>query len=88
MKVLAAITTALVLLVAITAYVPAGGASAEALPPQPAAERLAVKEDAPEGESKDLPWVPILVLSLVIPAAALLVPSFLMGGEKEVSQVE
>lgn len=29
-----------------------------------------------EEEDEDLPWVPILVLSLSIPAAALLIPSF------------
>jgi hypothetical protein len=39
----------------------------------------ALQEEAPEGEHKDVPWVPILILSIAIPAAFLIVPSFLMA---------
>jgi hypothetical protein len=71
----------LFVLFAALAYVPASAASAWSPAPEPAVERvIPQKEGAPEGESKDLPWVPILVLALVIPAVVLIVPSFFMGG--------
>ena len=74
-------TAALLILLTIVAYGPATGASAWSPAPEPAAESVIPhKEDAPESESKDLPWVPILVLALVIPAAVLIVPSFFTGG--------
>jgi hypothetical protein len=74
-------TAALLILLTIVAYGPATGASAWSPTPEAAVERVIPhKEDSPEGESKDLPWVPILVLALVIPAAVLIVPSFFTGG--------
>jgi hypothetical protein len=35
------------------------------------------QEETDDSEKEDLPWVPILVLSLLIPTTALLIPSFL-----------
>ena len=38
-----------------------------------------LQEDSDESEHKDVPWVPIVILAILIPLAALLVPAFLLG---------
>jgi hypothetical protein len=38
------------------------------------------EDPSEEGETKDLPWVSILIIALVIPVAVLLIPSFLGKG--------
>ena len=75
-------SAALLILFASLAYGPSTGASAWSPAPDTTSSSVVPqKEDSPEGESKDLPWVPILVLALVIPAVVLIVPSFFMGGD-------
>lgn len=40
--------------------------------------QIAAQADEPEGERNDVPWGPILILALIVPTAALLIPSFYM----------
>ena len=43
----------------------------------PAAENTVFLEDeGEEHESEDLPWVPVLIIALAIPATVLVIPSF------------
>ena len=44
---------------------------------------IAAQQTEPEAKHKDVPWVPILILSLVVPTAALLVPSFYMAKRED-----
>ncbi len=37
----------------------------------------ALQTAEPKEDNKDVPWIPILILALIIPTAALLIPSFL-----------
>jgi hypothetical protein len=39
------------------------------------------QENDDEEEHKDVPWVPIVILAIIVPLAVLLVPAFLLGGK-------
>jgi hypothetical protein len=74
MKVILAVF-ALVLLAGILLNAPAEQASAW-ITEQPASLEQSAPEEGSQEESKDLPWVPVLIIALAIPAAVLVVPSF------------
>ena len=42
-------------------------------------QRADPQQAEPEAEHKDVPWIPILILALAIPTAALVVPAFFMA---------
>jgi hypothetical protein len=66
------------------ASVPAADAFHDATEPavQSFAGPPAQEEDSGESEEhEDLPWVPIVILAILVPLAVLLVPAFLLGGK-------
>ncbi len=63
----------------------AGEPAAEAAVPDVSANSLPAgggspqQGEEPEAEHKDVPWIPILILALAIPTAALVIPAFFMA---------
>ena len=67
---------AVILALASVLYQPTFATAAEA-PPHVAATQVSFQEGESESEPKDVPWIPILALSIAIPAAFLAASSFL-----------
>ena len=51
--------------------------------PDPGEDATVVSQEEAEGEHKDVPWIPIVVLAVLVPIGVLVVPSFFLGSKNE-----